>query len=113
MAGHQITFRVDDELYRKLLEEGASMGTSPHIMAKEIVAGRYGSSRAPAKDLGAHFTRQYLGRMQEAIRAVTPELKSLMDQLAAEVINDKSWGGAGQGGRAPGTPRKKRDGYRD
>lgn len=110
MAERQITFRVDDELYRKLVEEGAGLGTSPHIMAKEIVSGRYGhsSGKSPAAALGEHFHRQYLARMHAAISAVSPELEALMQRLAHEVLNDRAWAGAGQGGRAQGTPRPKR-----
>lgn len=111
MAGHQITFRVDDDLFESLVAESSQLGTSPHILAKEIVQGRYGGARtSPAAALGAHFTKQYLGRMQEAIRAVTPELTEIMERLAHEVMNDRAWGGPGQGGRPLGTARPKRQG---
>ena len=107
MADQQITFRVPEDVARKLLEEGAAMGTSAHIMAKEIVMGRYGHGKAPAEALGEHFHRQYLARMHTAIRAASPELEELMQRLAREVLDDRVWAGPGQGGRTAGTPRKK------
>ena len=65
--GQQITFRVDDATYRQLLEEGASRGMSPHIMAKLVVQNRYGSRGGPTEELAGHFKRQYLARMQQMI----------------------------------------------
>lgn len=106
--GQQITFRVDDATYRQLLEEGASRGMSPHIMAKLVVQNRYGSRGGPTEELAGHFKRQYLARMQDAIRAATPELEALMQRLARDVLSDKGWGGPGQGGRSPGTTRLRR-----
>lgn len=107
--GHQITFRVDDDLYRKLLEEGAAHGTSAHIMAKEVVAARYGGSgRGAASELGAHFSRQYIARMHEMLRAIAPEIRELIDKAAHEVVNDRAWAGPGQGGRPEGSPRPRR-----